>query len=432
VTSASRATGRSLVPAVDDHDPADGWRREVGGQPEGAGDTILLGVGKRVASRMACVSLMRVARQSWPRRRVGGPRLRSIRGALPSQKITSGKPQRDWRCQVDVGVAEVGDRRQVELVECGRDAEAAGGHLFEKLMQVGRFHRGCSGTMGGLRFFEDSGELFKFTFRRSDAKGGAASAGRVGHAARAPRNSGTPEARRTIIALAFSDRVRYKLRPTHILDGGSGGGLDMGAGVSRWRACGCWARFQRHRLFQSGQPSAQRDFSKAQRAAIKEVRLFMSANEGRTWDLVSSIYPEKGFFVFNAPRDGYYWLRVASVNQQDVQEPANIQVGPPDQKMIIDTVKPIVRSLQAKRQGAEIVVSWESPGRPPRRWVVPSGGPAQGRPVGALDCYSGKRGTDRAGALPGRQRPGDGSCASPCATWRATSRSRLLKFPAMA
>jgi hypothetical protein len=101
------------------------------------------------------------------------------------------------------------------------------------------------------------------------------------------------------------------------------------------------------------------DFSKAQRAAIKEVRLFASPNQGRTWDLISSIAPDKGFFVFNAPGDGYYWLRVASVNQQDVQEPPNIQVGPPDQKMVIDTAKPIVRSLQAKRQGLEIVVSWE-------------------------------------------------------------------------
>jgi hypothetical protein len=101
------------------------------------------------------------------------------------------------------------------------------------------------------------------------------------------------------------------------------------------------------------------DFSKAQRAAIKEVRLFASSNQGRSWDLVSTIQPEKGFFVFNAPGDGIYWLRVASVNQQDVQEPPNMQVGQPDQKMVIDTVKPVVRSLQGRRQGGEVVVSWE-------------------------------------------------------------------------
>jgi hypothetical protein len=101
------------------------------------------------------------------------------------------------------------------------------------------------------------------------------------------------------------------------------------------------------------------DFTKAERAAIKEVRLFASSNQGRSYELVSTIQPDKGFFVFNAPGDGTYWLRVASVSQQGVQEPANIQAGPPNQKMVIDTVKPVVRSLNAKRQGAEIVVSWE-------------------------------------------------------------------------
>ena len=56
--------------------------------------------------------------------------------------------------------------------------------------------------------------------------------------------------------------------------------------------------------------------------------------------------------------DGDYWLRVAVVNLQGQQIPPTM-TGPPNQKMVIDTVKPVIRSFQAKRQGNEVIVSWE-------------------------------------------------------------------------
>src|SRR5438105_1423835 len=72
---------------------------------------------------------------------------------------------------------------------------------------------------------------------------------------------------------------------------------------------------------------------KVQRNEIKELRLFASTNQGRDWDLVNSIQPEKDFFVFRAPGDGIYWLRVASVNHKGEQFPENLRTGPPNQKM---------------------------------------------------------------------------------------------------
>src|SRR5207248_1459710 len=44
---------------------------------------------------------------------------------------------------------------------------------------------------------------------------------------------------------------------------------------------------------------------------------------------------------------------------QGKQLPENVMAGPPNQKMVIDTAKPIIRTLQAKRQGNEVIVSWE-------------------------------------------------------------------------
>ncbi len=102
------------------------------------------------------------------------------------------------------------------------------------------------------------------------------------------------------------------------------------------------------------------NFKDAVRGAIREVRLFASVDpERKNWQQVGSITPEKDHFVFHAPADGYYWFRVAVVNAQGKQEPENVAVGPPDQKMVIDTQKPVIRVLQARRQGAQVAVNWE-------------------------------------------------------------------------
>src|SRR5262249_26376904 len=46
-------------------------------------------------------------------------------------------------------------------------------------------------------------------------------------------------------------------------------------------------------------------------------------------------------------------------NLQGKQQPEDIRKGPPDQKLVIDTVKPALRIVSAQRQGDEVVVSWE-------------------------------------------------------------------------
>jgi hypothetical protein len=98
---------------------------------------------------------------------------------------------------------------------------------------------------------------------------------------------------------------------------------------------------------------------KVQRNEIRELRLYCSNNQGRDWDLAARIDPDKDFFVFRAPGDGVYWLRVASVNHQGVQFPDDLRQGPPNYKMVIDTVKPVLRNLQARRDGGDVEVIWE-------------------------------------------------------------------------
>jgi hypothetical protein len=95
------------------------------------------------------------------------------------------------------------------------------------------------------------------------------------------------------------------------------------------------------------------------RAEIRELRLYYSPDKGKSWQQASVITPDKSEFTFYAPGDGEYWFRSAVVDKQGKQDPENLYKGPPDQKMVIDTLKPLIKLVSPHRQGDEIVVDWD-------------------------------------------------------------------------
>jgi hypothetical protein len=99
----------------------------------------------------------------------------------------------------------------------------------------------------------------------------------------------------------------------------------------------------------------------ATRAQMTEFRLFYSSDQGRTWKQAGNIPAAKKAFAFYAPGDGAYWLQVASVDRQGVQNPDDrgIMNGKPHLRMLIDTVQPIIKSFRAQRVGDEVAVSWD-------------------------------------------------------------------------
>jgi hypothetical protein len=104
------------------------------------------------------------------------------------------------------------------------------------------------------------------------------------------------------------------------------------------------------------------NIQESRRKDIKELLLYASTDQGRSWEHVAGpITPDKSFFAFYAKGDGAYWLRVAYVNQLGQQEPDGkaLMNGPPDLTMVIDTIKPVIHTFQAQRVGDEIVMSWE-------------------------------------------------------------------------
>src|SRR3954451_24807820 len=97
------------------------------------------------------------------------------------------------------------------------------------------------------------------------------------------------------------------------------------------------------------------------RADMREYLLYRSDDLGRSWQQTAAIPASKTGFAFYAPGDGVYWFQVAFVNKTGVQDPDDktIMRNPPHLKMVIDTLKPIVRTFQAQRVGDEVLVSWD-------------------------------------------------------------------------
>ena len=101
------------------------------------------------------------------------------------------------------------------------------------------------------------------------------------------------------------------------------------------------------------------NFPESRRAEIRELVLYASQDQGETWGQVSRISPEQREFTYSLPVDGAFWLRVAVVTRAGKQEPENLYKVAPHQKLIVDTLKPLVRITSAVRNGNEVSVGWE-------------------------------------------------------------------------
>jgi hypothetical protein len=99
----------------------------------------------------------------------------------------------------------------------------------------------------------------------------------------------------------------------------------------------------------------------SRRAEIRELLLFASTDQGKSWQQIGAILPDKPGFNFFATKDADYWMRVALVTTAGKQEPDEraLMKGPPDLRMIIDTIKPIVQSIRSQRDGDDLFVTWD-------------------------------------------------------------------------
>src|SRR5262245_37896639 len=92
---------------------------------------------------------------------------------------------------------------------------------------------------------------------------------------------------------------------------------------------------------------------------IKQLQLFVSTDQGRSWQPSAAAAPDKRFFSFTAERDGYYWFAVQTLDADNKLNPVTFDNVAPSMKVVIDTQPPLVTLQPLPPRGNEVGVSWD-------------------------------------------------------------------------
>ncbi len=92
---------------------------------------------------------------------------------------------------------------------------------------------------------------------------------------------------------------------------------------------------------------------------LREALLFVSRDGGNLYEIGDRIDPAKTTeFNYSAKEDGEYWVQLQLVFKDGRLEPKDPSKLPPAEKVVIDTVKPVVVITSAEMSGEEAVVEW--------------------------------------------------------------------------
>jgi hypothetical protein len=73
------------------------------------------------------------------------------------------------------------------------------------------------------------------------------------------------------------------------------------------------------------------------RGQIKEIRLWVSADQGATWRRNGAITPNENFIPFRAPEDGLYWFAIQVIDQDGTTRPLKVNASHVSQKVHVLT-----------------------------------------------------------------------------------------------
>jgi hypothetical protein len=90
------------------------------------------------------------------------------------------------------------------------------------------------------------------------------------------------------------------------------------------------------------------------RNGLKQINIFLSTDEGKSWKLIKKLSRQQEFFLFTAPGDGAYWFAVQAVDKAGNKDPKNARLLTPAQKMVIlGTEQRRVETSERNRTGME-------------------------------------------------------------------------------
>jgi len=101
-------------------------------------------------------------------------------------------------------------------------------------------------------------------------------------------------------------------------------------------------------------------YDPAKKSEIRDLLLFVSKNQGETWEQYAVASPDRDtFFAFTAPADGTYWFHMVIVDKQGRRDPADLKKVPAALKVLIDTKSPVIAIRSLDRVGDEASMSWD-------------------------------------------------------------------------
>ncbi len=94
-------------------------------------------------------------------------------------------------------------------------------------------------------------------------------------------------------------------------------------------------------------------------AQLRQVQLYVSTDQGQTWQPSATAPPDQRYFRFQAERDGLYWFAVQTLDLDNRVNPTNMQGATPSLKVMVDTVPPSVQLQALASQADKVGVSWD-------------------------------------------------------------------------
>jgi hypothetical protein len=96
------------------------------------------------------------------------------------------------------------------------------------------------------------------------------------------------------------------------------------------------------------------------RGNVRELVLHLSRDQGRTWEVHARATPDQEAFKVSTDRDGLFWFKVAAIDRQGKQEPADVARAPGSQKVYIDTVAPLVKLKRGPSTDGRTRLEWHA------------------------------------------------------------------------
>ncbi|HYV38303.1 MAG TPA: hypothetical protein VE988_21650 [Gemmataceae bacterium] len=92
---------------------------------------------------------------------------------------------------------------------------------------------------------------------------------------------------------------------------------------------------------------------------LKQLQLYYSGDQGKTWHLGATAAPDQRKFNFVAEGDGYYLFAVQTTDNNNRNYPEKMDGVTPGLRVVIDTTPPIVNVKALPPRGSEVGVTWE-------------------------------------------------------------------------